>query len=115
MSLIGKCMLWIALCAITSPVFAAQDHQHDTDSLQDAHARMKELMGKVESRLKSIDELLDDASARDKSLSPTDASAIDKVLVPNAKNEELKALIVKVRPAFVAHLEHAKMVQKSLK
>ena len=28
--------------------------------------------------------------------------AIDKTLVPNAKNEELKALIVKVRPAFVA-------------
>ena len=27
---------------------------------------------------------------------------------PGAKNEELKALLVKVRPAFVAHLEHAK-------
>lgn len=39
---------------------------------------------------------------------------IDKVLVPNAKNEELKALIVKVRPAFVAHLEHAKMIQTKL-
>ena len=41
--------------------------------------------------------------------------AIDKVLVPNAKNEELKALIVKVRPAFVGHLEHAKMMQSALK
>ena len=41
--------------------------------------------------------------------------AIDKTLVPNAKNEELKALIVKVRPAFVAHLEHAKKLQASLK
>jgi putative membrane protein len=40
--------------------------------------------------------------------------AIDKTLVPNAKNEELKALIVKVKPAFVAHLEHAKMIQKKL-
>jgi putative membrane protein len=37
--------------------------------------------------------------------------AVDKVLIPNAKNEELKALIVKVRPAFVAHLDHAKMIQ----
>ena len=37
--------------------------------------------------------------------------AIDKTLIPNAKNEELKALIVKVRPAFVAHLEHAKQLQ----
>jgi len=41
--------------------------------------------------------------------------AIDKTLVPNAKNEELKALIVKVRPAFVAHLEHAKKIQATLK
>ena len=37
--------------------------------------------------------------------------AVDKVLIPNTKNEELKALLVKVRPAFVAHLEHAKMIQ----
>ena len=40
--------------------------------------------------------------------------ALDKTLIPNAKNEELKALMVKVRPAFVAHLEHAKMVQAKL-
>jgi len=40
--------------------------------------------------------------------------AIDKTLVPNAKNEELKGLIVKVQPAFVAHLEHAKKLQASL-
>ncbi len=40
--------------------------------------------------------------------------AVDKTLIPNAKNEELKALIVKVRPAFVAHLEHAKMLQSKL-
>ena len=41
--------------------------------------------------------------------------AIDKTLVPNAKNAELKALIVKVRPAFVGHLEHAKKIQSTLK
>ena len=41
--------------------------------------------------------------------------ALDKTLIPNAKNEELKALLVKVRPAFVAHLEHAMHVQASLK
>lgn len=40
--------------------------------------------------------------------------AVDKTLIPNAKNEELKALLVKVRPAFVAHLEHAKHVQAAL-
>jgi putative membrane protein len=41
--------------------------------------------------------------------------AVDKVLIPNAKNEELKALLVKVRPAFVAHLDHAKEIQAKLK
>jgi putative membrane protein len=40
--------------------------------------------------------------------------AVDTVLIPSAKNEELKALLVKVRPAFVAHLEHAKKIQASL-
>jgi len=40
--------------------------------------------------------------------------AIDNTLIPSAKNEELKALLVKVRPAFVAHLEHAKQLQTSL-
>ena len=41
--------------------------------------------------------------------------AIDKTLIPGAQNAELKALLVKVRPAFVAHLEHAKQIQSSLK
>jgi putative membrane protein len=40
--------------------------------------------------------------------------AVDKVLIPSAQNDELKALLVKVRPAFVAHMEHAKMVQSKL-
>lgn len=40
--------------------------------------------------------------------------AVDKTLIPGAKNEELKALLVKVRPAFVAHLEHAKMLQSHM-
>jgi putative membrane protein len=40
--------------------------------------------------------------------------AVDKTLIPNAKNAELKALLVKVRPAFVAHLEHAKQLQSTL-
>lgn len=40
--------------------------------------------------------------------------ALDKALIPNAKNAELKALLEKSRPAFVAHLEHAKQLQSSL-
>ena len=40
--------------------------------------------------------------------------ALDKTLIPNAKNAELKETLVKIRPAFVAHLEHAKKLQASL-
>jgi len=41
--------------------------------------------------------------------------ALDKTLIPGAKNDELKALLVKVRPAFVAHLDHAKHLQSTLR
>ena len=40
--------------------------------------------------------------------------AVDGTLIPSAQNADLKALLVKVRPAFVAHLEHAKNLQASL-
>jgi putative membrane protein len=40
--------------------------------------------------------------------------AVDTTLLPNARSEELKALLVKVRPAFVAHLEHAKHLAAAL-
>ncbi len=41
-------------------------------------------------------------------------SAMDKTLIPSAKNAELKALLVKVRPAFEAHLDMAKQLQAQL-
>lgn len=40
--------------------------------------------------------------------------AIDKTLIPNAQNAELKDLLVKSRPAFVGHLEHARQIQAKL-
>lgn len=41
--------------------------------------------------------------------------ALDTSLIPNASNGELKTLLVQVRPAFVAHLEHARHLQAALK
>ena len=41
--------------------------------------------------------------------------AVDKTLIPSAKNAELKDLLTKTRPAFVAHLDHAKELQSKLK
>lgn len=40
--------------------------------------------------------------------------ALDKTLIPDAKNPELKAPLVRVRPAFEAHLEHARKLQAEL-
>ncbi len=40
--------------------------------------------------------------------------AIDKALIPSAANAELKALLVKVRPAIDAHLQHARHLQAEL-
>jgi putative membrane protein len=40
--------------------------------------------------------------------------AINKTLIPNAKNEELKQLLVKGLPLFTGHLEHAKQIKASL-
>ncbi|HUK03172.1 MAG TPA: DUF4142 domain-containing protein [Steroidobacteraceae bacterium] len=39
---------------------------------------------------------------------------VDQTLIPHAQNAGLKALLVKVRPAFVAHLKHAKQLQATL-
>lgn len=41
--------------------------------------------------------------------------AIDKVLLPNAKNKELVALIQSVRPVIAAHLEHARHMAEQRK
>jgi putative membrane protein len=40
--------------------------------------------------------------------------ALDKTLIPNAQNAELKNMLVTTRPAFEAHLKMAKDVQGSL-
>jgi len=40
--------------------------------------------------------------------------AIDKTLLPNARNAELKALLQQVRPAVAAHLQMAQEIQTSL-
>jgi putative membrane protein len=41
-------------------------------------------------------------------------SLLDKTLIPNTKNAELKSLLQSGRPIFADHLEHAKTLQASL-
>ena len=40
--------------------------------------------------------------------------AIDQLLVPTTENAELKQLLVDVRPAIAAHLEHARQIRAQL-
>lgn len=42
-------------------------------------------------------------------------STVENVLIPQAQNAELKALLESVLPVFKTHLEHAKMIQQSYK
>lgn len=41
-------------------------------------------------------------------------AAVDDLLIPQAQNKELKALLEEVLPILQGHLEHAQMVQKNL-
>jgi putative membrane protein len=41
-------------------------------------------------------------------------NALDKTLIPNAQNAELKALLGTMCPVFVRHLAHAKRVQSTI-
>jgi putative membrane protein len=41
--------------------------------------------------------------------------ALDSVLIPAARNADLKGMLTRVRPAVAAHLEHAERVQAGLR
>ena len=41
-------------------------------------------------------------------------SAVEKLLIPETENAELKTLLQNVLPALEAHLEHARMLQKQI-
>jgi putative membrane protein len=41
-------------------------------------------------------------------------SAIDDALIPSAQNPEVRALLVSVRPAIAAHLQHAESLKQQL-
>jgi putative membrane protein len=40
--------------------------------------------------------------------------ALDGLLIPTSSNADLRKLLVDVRPAFAAHLEHAKQIRTRL-
>ena len=82
----------------------------------DTSRNLKEGGDKNLARLKKLQGAEFDKAYVDQEVSYHQAvlDAIDKTLVPSAKNQELKDLIVKVRPAIAAHLDHARHLQAQL-
>lgn len=80
------------------------DHQLSFDLRDDAETKRL--------RLRDLEGFAFDSAyaANEVSYHRTLLEAIDKVLVPSARNGELKALLIEVRPAVVAHLGHAEQL-----
>ncbi len=67
----------------------------------------------ITTKLKSLDGAAFDTFYIDNEVSYHKAvtDAVETVLIPNAKNGELKAALEGAKPLFLAHLAHARMVQ----
>jgi putative membrane protein len=76
-----------------------------TTSGEQARARLNGLSGKAFDRA-----YIDNEVAYHKLV----IDALDKTLIPDAQNAELKQTLISVRPSFVAHLQHAEQLQASL-
>jgi putative membrane protein len=76
-----------------------------TTSGEQARARLSRLSGKAFDRA-----YIDNEVAYHKLV----INALDKTLIPDAQNAELKQTLISVRPSFIAHLQHAEQLQASL-
>jgi putative membrane protein len=90
---------------------------HVTPEENDTSKTLKQDGASTLARLKGLSGKAFDKAYVDNEVSyhETVIDALDKTLIPNASNSELKGLLVKVRPAFVEHLEHARHIQAQLK
>ncbi|CAK9252870.1 unnamed protein product [Sphagnum jensenii] len=72
---------------------------------------------KALAKLKKLDVNSFDRKYADQAVSDHQAvlNALDKILIPNAKNEELKALLVDARGTVVKHLAHATQLDDAFK
>ena len=71
-------------------------------------------MGSTPEVKKFGEQMVKDHTGVNKSAVDLVIDALDKTLIPGATNPELKALLVKVRPAFLGHLAHAKHLQSTM-
>lgn len=97
-----------AVALVTKLKVTPQDNDVSKKLNADAEATRKTLQAKS---AKDFDKAyVDNEVAYHKAV----ISAVETLLIPQAQNAELKALLQKVLPTLKSHLEHAEMVQKSL-
>jgi putative membrane protein len=77
---------------------------------------LKEGAQQTHARLSSLQGAAFDQAYLDNEIAYHDAviKAVDGVLIPSATSAELRAALVGARPAFVAHLEHARHARAAL-
>ena len=88
-----------------------------TPEESDVTKTMKDDSAKVATNLKSASGLAFDKAYIDSQVTDHEKvlMMIDNILLPNAKDAELKAMLQKARPAVNMHLDHAKALQTAMK
>lgn len=85
--------------------------EENTTSLdfRDESTTKRDLMRELDGRAFDSTYIANEVSYHTKLL-----DALDKVLIPDAKNPQLKQALTQIRPAVAAHLAHAQRVQTAL-
>jgi len=76
---------------------------------RDESTTKRDLMRELEGRAFDSTYIANEISYHTKLL-----DALDKVLIPDARNPQLKQALIQIRPAVAAHLAHAQRVQSGL-
>lgn len=104
-----KAVIAQAVALVTKLKVTPKDNAVSKKLLADAEKTKKKLKSKSG---KSFDKAyIDNEVAYHKAV----ISAVESLLIPSAKNAELKTLLQKVVPALKIHLAHAEMVQKNFR
>ena len=104
-----KAVIDMAVALVTKLKVTPKDNAVSKQYLADAKTTMKMLNGKS---AKTFDKAyVDNEVAYHKAV----IAAVKTILIPEAQNAELKALLQKVVPILETHLHHAEMVQSKMK
>jgi putative membrane protein len=103
--------------AVNKQAVALVTKLHVTPEENDTSKSLTQGGATTRDRLKGLSGAAFDKAYVDNEVSyhQTVLDALDKTLIPNASNAELKALLNKVRPNIAAHLGHAQHLQAQLK